>query len=218
MIKIRIHILGIFLAVAWAMLFLPPLLTAGDSAETGLFIRSGQPSAPDRYRIFQKMTTQASSFLSENINKVDNIVPLRWRKVTADDLYRIMLPGMTTRMEWSSRLQMTAFSARSLPDGNSSSTMEAEAETTLFGDTQWFKRPPAAVEEERPILVPSSYKQNYSGLLSLSLPILATKSVIVKPTVTYCFAQDGATRRALQNRGLSPDSFVYGGLSVFFSF
>ncbi|HQL01349.1 MAG TPA: hypothetical protein PK090_11295 [Smithellaceae bacterium] len=202
--------LGVFFIVFSA--FCPAEGADARSAYSSLGAGMSNP-----HRSIWKMTAHASVSLFENISKSDYFMPFWRRKVTAGDLYRIMLPGLSRPVDWNGRLEITALSTRADSRVNQ---RERELSFASIPAVNPASAGPlaAANEEERPIFVPASHKQYYGSLISLSVPVFETASVCVKPTVSYSFAPDDAARRAIQKRGLSPDSFVYGGLHVFFSF
>ena len=64
---------------------------------------------------------------------------------------------------------------------------------------------------------------NYDGTISVSLPIAVTELFSIIPTFTYAFPLGNYSRHDLRDKGIAnpldkSSSFIYGGLSLSFSF
>jgi hypothetical protein len=64
---------------------------------------------------------------------------------------------------------------------------------------------------------------DYDGTISISLPISVTASLSIVPTFTYVFPLGNDSRHNLREKGIvnpldKSSSFVYGGVSLSFSF
>ena len=64
---------------------------------------------------------------------------------------------------------------------------------------------------------------NYDGTISVSLPIAVNESLYIVPTFTYAFPLGNDSRHNLRDKGIAnpldkSSSFVYGGLSISFTF
>lgn len=203
----------------FALLAARPSLPCADEGAAGRAVPDAMKNtSTGSLHPLQTISENALANIYGNTNIKKFFPPLSGVWQTGEGLYRLLLPGLTTTMEWGTNLQ---WSAQSKPFSGIDFTKEILLKPDQPDVFAGFDQIPYMNDDEnRPVLAASRHQDLYDGLISLSYPITAARSLTITPIVSYSFAVNGGNRQELKNRGINneSDTIVYGGGHVIFTF
>ena len=212
---------GVILIVvlSFALLAARPSVLCADEGGLGSTVPGVMKiNSANRLHPIQTMTGNVFARIYKSPDMNECIPPLSGVWQTGAGLYRLLLPGLTTTMEWGYNLQWTAQPKPvSGIDFTKESLLKPDRPVEFAGLNQISD---VAADQNRPVLANLRHQDIYDGLISLSYPITATRSLTITPIISYSFAVNGGNRQELRNRGIkaASDTIVYSGIHAIFTF